>query len=146
MAEGWYGDNIEDLVISSCPNVEVPDISEEDKVLEEGSRKDGRWGTSVLQVTNVDLELSSEEVGAVWYCGDGGTPTHELQKPIEIYAIEDMSPAAGDPRFTDQGAVSKRGFVSMEMIKDFVNDLHGDSNRVPDILARDGCFRACANC
>jgi hypothetical protein len=72
-----------------------------------------------------DREFSSVEVWTVWRGGDGIGPLHEVRGACEDNAAEDMSSAAGGPELRDQGAASEGGFVGVEVIKDFVNDLGG---------------------
>ena len=104
-------------------------------MLEELSVELGQRVTLVLEVTIGESKFSSIEMWAVWCCGDGFGPLHELRNESELNVTEYVSPAAGSPRFRDQCAVSETGFVGAEVIEDFVNDLDGYVDRVSIALA-----------
>ena len=76
---------------------------------------------------------------AIWCCGDGFGPLHEVQNESEINMTEEVSSAAGSPKFRDQCAASETGDVGAEVIEDLVNDLDGDADRASIALRRGGC-------
>ena len=49
-----------------------------------------------------------------------------------------MFSAAGCPGFGDQSATSERGFIGVEIIKDFVDDLDGYVDGVSVVLEESG--------
>ena len=134
----WCGDLVDCLLIGGALYGEVLDIAEKGKVLEETSTKPGEAVTFLLEMAVVNREFSSVEVRAVGCCGDGIGPLDEVGGGSEGNATKDVSSAAGGPRFRDQGATSKAGFVRVEVVEDFVDDFGGHVNNVSIALAGRG--------
>ena len=132
------GDLVDCLLIGGALYGEVLDIAEKGKVLEETSTKPGEAVTFLLEMAVVNCEFPSVEVRAVGCCGDGIGPPDEVGGGSEGNTTKDVSSAAGDPRFRDQGATSKAGFVRVEVIEDFVDDFGGYVDNVSVTLAARG--------
>ena len=97
MAKGIGERNcLQNPVVDGRAYREASEVVEKEKMSKEG-------GT--FEVSIIDLEGSSVEMGAVRRCANRFTPRVAETPTNKLYITEDMSPATEGPRFRSQSAI-----------------------------------------